>query len=265
MEWKLRLPAFLVLALILIINPATLVLFSPDHGLSPHTVSLIWALDVALLAISVALFFGFPKIYAQWSGGNPATQAWILGGSGAAVWAFLIMLHFWSYGTPVRRLFHTGIEGTVPSLYSAFLYVPAAYFAFQLAQKDRAWYAVSAVILYLGLDEGAAIHEHLEVPLVVAIYGVAAFILLAIMWPRLRTHWPFLLAGALFATSLWLDNWGETLLELHHNFALQRGWRVVEDTAEVFGTSTLLGLLWFEFRRSALAIKEKLAPGKNSV
>lgn len=241
-----RLPGILLLASLLILNPWALREFSTDHELLPGTVRNIYALDGLILVLGALALWQGPRLSRRWAFLPPAARAWIVGTGAAGVWLVLVLLHFMTLRTRFARLFHTGIEGSVPSIYSVLLFAAASFVAWQLGARRRRAALASLVLFYLALDEGFEFHERLPTWQALLSWGVLGAVLLISLWPALRVRWPLALCAAFVLLGLGLDLGGTHFLEERYPLLEGRLWRVLEDSFEVLASSTLLALLSFQ-------------------
>lgn len=103
------------------------------------------------------------------------------------------------------RLFHVGVEGNLPTLFSVFILILAATLLWAISVGTRreggghvlAWRGLAVGFLFMGVDEGAGIHDQVVARLLRHVDGGAWYVAAV----------PFVLVlGALylpFATSLW--------------------------------------------------------------
>ena len=241
-----RLPGILLLASLLVVNPWALREFSTDHELLPATVRNIYALDGLILVLGALALWQGPRLSRRWAFLTPAARAWIVGTGAAGLWLFLVLLHFLTLRTRFARLFHTGIEGSIPSIYSVLLFAAASLVAWQLGARRRRVALASLTLFYLALDEGFEFHERLYTWQALLIWGVLGAVLFVSLWPTLRVRWPIALCAAFVLLGLGLDLGGTHWLEARLPLAEGRLWRVLEDSFEVLASSTLLGLLSFQ-------------------
>ena len=86
--------------------------------------------------------------------------------SGIAVWADFAGF---SQFDDVIEFFDVGHERNIPTMYSALAWCVAALITWLVARNEAAlgrpfigrWYALAAIFLFLGFDEGTTIHEHI--------------------------------------------------------------------------------------------------------
>lgn len=100
----------------------------------------------------------------------------------------------------ILPLFDFNNEGNLPTLFSVLLLIGAAALLFVLGAADahatrRGWYWLSAVFVFLALDEGAGIHDSLTLPLR-TLLGTDGILYFAWVIPYA------LLVGAVFVTSI---------------------------------------------------------------
>lgn len=238
-----RLPGLVVLALLLLANPWALRQLSSDHELLPGTLQRIYVLEALIFAAGILLVWQGPGLARRWAFLSTGTRAWLVALGASALWGALLAMHFVTYRTRFARLFHTGIEGSIPSVYSVVLFVGASWLAWQLAARRRRVALASFIILYFGADEAFEIHERLHSWQALLIWGALGAALVWSLWPALRVRWPLAVCTVLVIADLALDLGGTHWLETRYPIADGRFWRVLEDTFEVLASAALLGLL----------------------
>lgn len=155
------------------------------------------------------------------------------------IWIVHFTRHDYAFG--LITLFNFNAERSVPAFYSASaLFASACLLALvggrerQLGHPSLVWFGLAVVFAFLSLDEIAALHERLNVPVReylsvsgifhfawVIPYGVAVLLLAAIYFPFLlrlprRSAWLFVAAGTLFVVgAIGVELFGGQHSEIH--------------------------------------------------
>lgn len=178
----------------------------------------------------------------------------------------------------LAELFHLNLEGNVPALFSAALWLLAAVLAYRASgvlrargdAKAAAWTGLALLFAYLGVDEGAALHERVgvvikaHIPLTGFFYygwvlaGIAFLCLMSLLFLplmlRLRPGFAlrFVASGAVFVSgALGAEMLGAAVESgWLADFPLGLTWTrivIIEETLEMTGlvllTHTLLAVL----------------------
>lgn len=204
----------------------------------------------------------------------------------------LLFLHYYLGGHELfglLDLFDLDIEGNIPTLYSAvavlFCAALLALITYTNWRKTDGrrfyWLGLSLLFVFLGIDEGAAIHEEIGSWLEnyfdargvlyfywIVPYGIATFVLalayLKFVWTLpVDTRWRFVLAGVIYlGGALGIEMLGAREADLHDTSTVTYAFLfTLEETLEMLGIVVFIHALLIHLTRETGRVAIILSPG----
>lgn len=184
----------------------------------------------------------------------------------AMSWIYYILRFYlgYEYGMgliPIIDIFDLDEESSIPTWLSSILLSAAGWIAFLVAKQDiianrRHWLGVSALLVFLSLDEASRVHERsqiLAVSIVVIIFALSGGVRHVGFVSRInrKVRYQLIFAAILFASgSVFVDSLNSPYIqEYGRDNIAYRGWATLEEGLEFSGIILFLKSLMQQLQR----------------